>query len=430
MVLSRALGCAFLTALLVATILGVGQVHAAGIISYELSTHNVGLAAAGWAARTDDASILFRNPAGMSRLDHSQFLGGVQLLYGDLGFKLDEKTTVSGNAGGNPVGLFPAGGLFYVHNVSPDLKCGLGVLSYFGLGQEFDQGWVGRYYAEEAFLAGLTLMPSLSYKANDWLSVGAGLNAMLGMFDQKVAINNLGEMSDGRLEIGDNTWGFGANVGVLLEQSEETRFGLSYLSPVSLGFRDKPEFSGLRPILEEALRQEGLLDAELDLGMEVPQCVMASFYHELAEQWAIMGNVGWQNWKRFGKVDVTVKTDTTTTQLTDDRDYKDTWHVALGAQFRATPDWELSAGLAYDGSPVDDQDRTIDFAVGETYRLGVGAQRWVGDSIRLGGAYELGWSGDLPMDQYLGTGVYRVSGESSKTALHFFALSLEWNFGS
>jgi hypothetical protein len=48
--------------------------QAGGIELYEIATPDVGLASAGYAARAQDASPLFKNPAGMSLLPASQFL--------------------------------------------------------------------------------------------------------------------------------------------------------------------------------------------------------------------------------------------------------------------------------------------------------------------------------------------------------------------
>jgi hypothetical protein len=51
---------------------GAGAQHttqAGGISLYEIATPDVGLAAAGYAARAEDASTVFTNPAGMSRLE-------------------------------------------------------------------------------------------------------------------------------------------------------------------------------------------------------------------------------------------------------------------------------------------------------------------------------------------------------------------------
>ena len=81
-----------------------GTAHAGGISLYEFGSNDVGLAAAGYAARAQDASTVFTNPAGMSRLEKSQVLGGLQALYGNVEFSPNSATTVSGGDGGVAVG--------------------------------------------------------------------------------------------------------------------------------------------------------------------------------------------------------------------------------------------------------------------------------------------------------------------------------------
>ena len=49
---------------------------AGGLLLYEFGTAEVGLAAAGYAARAQDASTAFTNPAGMTRLEGTQVLAG------------------------------------------------------------------------------------------------------------------------------------------------------------------------------------------------------------------------------------------------------------------------------------------------------------------------------------------------------------------
>ena len=63
----------------------------------------------------------------------------------------------------------------------------------------------------------------------------------------------------------------------------------------------------------------------------MPQAVMLSDYHELNNRWAVVGNMGWQDWSEFGKVGVSL-TSQDASSLTVDRNYKDTWHVAVGCQ--------------------------------------------------------------------------------------------------
>ena len=233
-----------------------------GIALYEIGIRETGSAAAGWASRADDASTLFTNPAGMTRLEKSEFLSGGMGLYTGLRFSPDSRTTTTGTRGDTSQWL-PSGNLYYVHSLSKDLKVGVGVLGYFGLSLDYGDNWVGRYYVQSATLQGLTIQPSVAYKVTDRLSFGAGLNMMNGTLEQKVAINNIApRMMDGQLKISDNTWGYGANLGVLYELNKKTRFGLNYLSEVKLDFKDTPQFNGIGPGIFTVLRKQGPLELQ------------------------------------------------------------------------------------------------------------------------------------------------------------------------
>jgi len=403
--------------------LGAG---AGGIALYEFGSPDVGLAAAGNAARAQDASTVFTNPAGMSRLNRSQVQGGLQALYANLEFSPNASTIDAGSDGGNAVGWLPGGSLFVVQKLTPDWSAGFGALSYFGLSTKYDDNWVGRYYLQKGTLIGLTLTPAVSYPVNSRLSVGAGLNIMYGFFDNQIAVNSIGEARpDGQIQYDDNRWGCGANLGILVEPMPGTRFGLTYLSEVKLDFSAVPEFSGLGPVLSALLRSRGLITNSLDLGMTVPQMVMFSAYHELNRRWAVMGNIGWQDWSRFGQVDVGINSSDPTT-LTTTSNYNDTWHAALGMQYRPameTP-WTFSCGIADDSSAVDDDKRTVTFPMGEAWRFAVDARYAFNASLTLGAAYEFVWGGDLSVDQQRGPLAGRVAGECSNTSFNFFALNL------
>ena len=41
--------------------------------------------------------------------------------------------------------------------------------------EEYNDNWVGRYYVQKSTLVGVSIMPSVSYKATDWLSFGVAL---------------------------------------------------------------------------------------------------------------------------------------------------------------------------------------------------------------------------------------------------------------
>jgi long-chain fatty acid transport protein len=402
------------------------SVQAGGLYLYEMGNPDVGLASAGWAARAQDAATVFTNPAGMTRLEKSEILVGVQPLYLNSQFSPDANTTTSGSDGDASTWL-PAGGIYYVHNLMPKLKFGVSAAGYFGLGLEYQNNWVGRYYVQEITLQALGIQPAVAYQVTDWLSLGAGVVALYGVLEDKAAVNNLGpNQPDGRLKLEDSDLTYQASLGVLVEPRKGTRFGLRYLSEADLKFKDQATFTTLGPGLEAILGAKGLLTAKVELEFTMPNLLMFSAYHDINERWAIMGNLGWQEWSEFGLVGVSVSS-TEISNLTIDRNYNDTWHVAAGAQYRIAPPWLLTAGIAYDSSMMDDKDRTPDLPLGESWRFGMGARYNWSEQLALGLGYTLLWSGDLDMDVD-GALSGRVSGTYENTAMHFINFFISYRF--
>lgn len=384
-------------ALILFAVVCAAPAQAGGLYLYELGGQDVGLAAAGNAARAEDASTVFTNPAGMTRLTGSNVTLAAAAVYAHAEFDPGAGTgPQTGDDGGNAVGWVPGGSFFFSQQVGKDFAVGIGAFSYFGGAVDYNDAWVGRYYVQQSTLAGLTLMPAVAYRVNDMLSVGAGLNVMYGMFETEKAVHNIEPGVDGTLKLKDNEWGYGANIGALLEFDTGTRIGATYLSEVKLDFNDVPSFENLGPGLSTVLAARGLDTASIDLGITVPQCVMVSFYQKLGDRFALLGNVGWQDWSSFGKVEVGVNTADPVSLVTESN-FKDTWHGALGAQFKPIPRLLLSAGFSYDSPMFSNAYRPPSLPIGATCRYGLGTQYALNDKVKIGLDYEFSWSGDLEM---------------------------------
>ncbi len=413
--------------------LACNPVWAGGISLYEVGTADVGLASAGYSARAQDASTVFTNPAGMTRLPGDQLTLGAQMLYADLGFSIGQGTSpaLGSNNGGNPVGWFPGGGMFYSHSVSPDFKVGLAMTGNFGSAVKYDPGWVGRYRAQEGTLLGVSILPSAAWRINENLSVGASLNAMYGKLENKVAVNNI-VGADGQLQLDDNAWGLGVNAGLLYEMDRGTRFGITYNSPVNLNFGARTQWDGLGPAIRVLLATRGLLDANVDLGVTVPQGVNASFYREIDPRWAVLGSVGWQQWSKFGRVDVGVDSNNPIA-LTTSLNFKDTWHVAGGAQFRMSDAWLLNGGIAYDSGFQDNSSVALALPANAAWRFGIGGQKEESPTFNWGWSFEYLYGGSLHTN-ILGSapialgGRGDVVGSFNRVDLLFFAGNLNWKF--
>src|SRR5271170_4702010 len=309
------------------------RAFAGGFFLYELGTPDVGLASAGYAARAQDASTVFTNPAGMTMLDHSQILGAVQPLYTHLVFGPDSATTTRGTDGGQSLVPLPGGSFFLVYSVSSRLKLGFGSFAYFGGAIEYNLNWVGRYFLQGATILGFSYMPAVAYRVNDWLSVGGGLNVMLGFLREKAAVRNLVPGNDGQVKYQDYTPGVGGDIGIMLQPDEKTRIGITYLTPVDLNFSAVPHFRGVGPAVMTLLGRRGFLGSSVDLGITVPQEVMVSVYREVTDRLALLGSTNWQNWSQFGQVGIAINS-SNPSSLTQNLQYQDTWQIAAGAQYK------------------------------------------------------------------------------------------------
>jgi long-chain fatty acid transport protein len=411
---------------------------AAGLYLYELGTPDLGTAQAGQAALAQDASVVVRNPAGMTRLDRSQLTGSLYTIIPSMQFDRGSGTTLSGGNGfnaGAPIPSlssvsipFPAGGLYYVYSLSPDLKLGVGAASAYGGGMNYGKEWAGRYTVEKSQLLSATLNPGFAYRVNDWLSIGAGFSVNYALLSQTTAVNNLAEgLPDGRLKFKADDWGFGGNAGVLLEPNAQMRFGLTYRSPIDMSYTDRIRFTNLGPGLRRVLERGGVVGGETTLDQTNPQTVMASWYYAVTKKAALMGNFGWQNWEQYSDLGISVSSDTTERNIQANQHFHDTWHQAIGAQYRIAPPWLLSAGFAHDSAPVSKFHRTPTAPFDENFRFGVGLQYDWSERMTVGAAYEfldLGNAEITNLQRPAGT----LQGEYSTNYVHFVALNVIWKF--
>ncbi len=403
------------------------QACAGGIMLYEIGTDNTGLANAGAAARAQGPSTIASNPAGMSYLPGTQITGGLQVLYGNLSFNRDGNTNGTGSNSGNALDPIPGGSFFISHELDEHWSVGFGNYADFGLAANYDNDWSGRYFAQNASLAGLSFVPSVAYRFNEQWSVGVGVKAMYGMLQAQTAIDRtpfgLTDRADGQFKYKDNDWGFGANVGVIYAPQSGTRIGLAYTSKVDLEFEDGLDVKGNGPLLT---RLDGT-DTRLD--MTVPQTVTLSLFQQLDPQWALLASVNWQDWSEFGDVAVQVDTSAVGAQSTTiDGHYKDTWQLALGAQYQATRQLLWNVGVAYDSSAVSDGNRTFSVPMGESWRIATGATYALNKDTDINVSWALVWLGDMPVDQTKTTSGTRTSGQFDNAWIQAVTGNMTWRF--
>jgi long-chain fatty acid transport protein len=310
-----------------------GGAVASGFALVEQSASGLGNAFAGGAASAEDASTVFFNPAGMSRLSGKQIVVAAHLITPSAKF-----TDASGVAsGGDAGGMAVVPNAYFTMEAKPGLHVGLGVNAPFGLQTEYDANWIGRNQALLSKIQTVNINPSVAYQVNDALSVGVGLDY------QHISgelTNSLGIPGTVVVKGTDNQWGY--NLGALFNVNSSTRIGVAYRSAISYTLSGTVASSPL--------------NGPVTLDVKLPDSFSLSGFHQYSDQWDVMADITFTGWSSFKQVKVLDATAATITNTVEN--WKDTVRVSLGTTHHYNSQWLVRAGLAYDQAPVKDEFRT------------------------------------------------------------------------
>lgn len=304
----------------------------------------------------------------MTRLPDHMFTGGLQALGGEINYQLDNDHLRSP---GNVMQLTPNASGFYSQKLSDDWYAGLGLYGNYGLGIDYGH-WAGDRLIKKSTMVAMTLSPSLAYKLNERLSVGASANINYGFLSLTRNVDNGDEKET------DHDWAMSYRLGLLMQLTDQTRAGITWNSKTDYQFtiNGKARFPALSNVQ---------YDLPLSAQVRAPQQIMTSLVHDINTQWSVMGDLGWQDWSQFGAPQITLngQTPDKTNRM------KDTWHTAVGVQYRPTVQWRLNAGVAFDSSPYGDQSNAaMTLPTGDEWRFGTGAQYQITPASNIGFAVE------------------------------------------
>lgn len=368
--------------------------HAAGFALIEQSVSGMGTAYAGAAATADTVDTLYFNPAGITRLPGNRAGAAVHLVLPQTEFNNDGTSFALGGAripggdGGDAGGLAAVPHAYLSHQLNDRTWFGLAINAPFGLTTEYDSDWVGRYHAIKSEVKTVNINPSLAYKASNQVNLALGLSAMYlkGEFSNAIdfgtlnlipaALGGLGGalgpigpgQADGKSTIEGDSWGFGYNIGVLFEPTEDTRIGIHYRSKVDQDIQGDVKFR-----LPNSALAGTFSNADIKADVQLPANASLSAFHQINSEWAVMADYTWTEWSsipalRF-EFDNGLPDNVTTF------DWKNTYRVSLGATVRPSDsDWTYRYGVAYDESPVQSAaTRSARLPDSDRIWLGVGA---------------------------------------------------------
>jgi long-chain fatty acid transport protein len=365
-------------------------------------------------AEAADPSVLFYNPAGMTRLDGTRASGVLTVVMPSTKFTDQGSTTSFGlSTGGGNTDKFAKTTVvphaYLTHKLSNDLSLGFAMFVPFGSKTEYDSDWAGRYTALSTELTTIALNPSIAFKLSPKVSIGAGITAQYldgklqkgAVVQQQVAtiaqaqpgvpvsviraavMNQLGGLIkqvsgnpaySGGVEVQGDDWGFGFNLGLMYEYDKDTRFGIAYRSAVKHKLKGDatwnvatavsnltttlgPYVGG--PAAAAALLKAGLTDRYTDsaAGLEIttPESLSFNFYKK-HERFGVMGDLTWNRHSRFKELRIDFANSLPDSNTPEN--WTDTLRASLGVTYQWSDALTLRGGLAIDQSPVTPRNRT------------------------------------------------------------------------
>lgn len=441
----------------IALALGAGHAAGAGFALQENSGSGLGNAFAGGAAAAEDASTIWANPAGMSKIGSMQVAGALYLITPSMKFSnvasLPAAQQTLGGDGGDAGGLNVVPNMFAVFPIDKQWSFGIGVNAPFGLVTEYDSDWLGRFQGIKSDIKTININPAISWKPVEGFAIGVGANyqqvkatftqnvnysgallqaaALAGIAPGSATFNAIaaatpGLQSSGNIDADDWAWGW--NIGILWDIDRNNRLGLHYRSSIKYDASGTATFVNpalptlpptLAPVvagLAAAVNTRQLFNTGITSQIELPQIFNISYFGKLNNQWDLMADVQYTGWDSIQHLTF-VRTDGTVLSDTPEL-WSNAWRYSVGVNYHHDDKWMFRGGFAYDQTPVGEAERTprlpddsrIWLAAGVQYKMD---RQWVFD---LGLAY--GWaSGNVPIHQNAGStatyglidGTYKVN---------------------
>lgn len=360
---------------LAALVCAQGSAQAGAFGLREQSATGQGLSFAGVASGSGGGSSLFWNPATIGLIPgfQSEWHAAAIIPRSEITpvFTLPAGLAALGPSG--DIGLDAVVPSSYTsYQLNDRWTIGFSTNAPFGLATKPNPIWAGQLYARTTSVFSFEAGPSVAYRVNDWLTVGAGVRAQYFKVRYFSAIGpsptfpspfapSAGLEGDG--------WGFGYSLGAVLTPFAGTTIGIGFRSAVEHELDGQFQYAGI----------------PIRAGLVLPETVSVGLSQRFTDAFTLHATAEWTNWSRLGFPRVYGPTGALFGPIPAlPLDYDDGWFFSVGGEYRLNPAWTLRAGLGYEISPIDVENRSP--------RLPDADRIW----LSLGATYN--WSDQLSFD--------------------------------
>ncbi|WP_413674156.1 OmpP1/FadL family transporter [Massilia cellulosiltytica] len=343
-------------------------------------------------AEAADASTIFANPAGLSRLEGRQIVGGVTAVvphstFQDAGSTRFTKTSTGGVKSQDDYApsVVAAPTLYYSQKIDSQWTAGVGVFVPYGTKLDYDDNWSGRYSLTNIKLESININPSVAFRLSEQHSFGFGISVehMKASLRQGVDVPGsiaaaqaagsgaalvrqiaslggnpaaLATAGDAHAGVDGKDWGYGFNVGYLYSPTPDTRFGIAYRSSIKhelkggavWDFSTVTSDTVVNKVLQGASHH---VNSAARVDVSTPETLSLNAFHQFDAKWAGMADVTWTRNSRMQDINIQF-VGTNEGDLVIRQQWKNTVRVALGANYALNDAVTLRGGIAHDDAPV------------------------------------------------------------------------------
>jgi long-chain fatty acid transport protein len=387
---------------------------------------DMGMAGAGRAAMSLDASAVAANPAAIAGLADSTVTAAAMPLELDFEFHGSDATPASAT---NHQGISTVPALYAVYR-SDRLTLGVGAYSYLGLSFDAGNQWEGRRVIEQAGLTTLNIAPAVAWRATDRLSIGASVAAQVAEPEARFALSNdsmlygpPAGLADSQVELSGRSWATGGQLGLTYQATDALRLGLAWTAPVDHSVPLDITAKGLHPVLATLMPPDGA--AKLDFTL--PQQLLLGACHQLDSRTLVALGLAWQDWSTFGESKLKLPGSSSPMIAGG---LQDTWGASIGARRTFGDDWAGSIGLGYESNPATKSGVPAYFPVAEQWVIAAGAERRINDALRLRAELSVILQGDANVEQLTHPlplpGIPQLTGKYEDTRVYMIALAADF----
>jgi long-chain fatty acid transport protein len=365
--------------------------------------------AAAVTAHGDSPSMIFFNPALISKLDGTRAEIGTTLLFPSTEYN----GANTGQHAGTKDSVFAPSTFFATHRITDAITIGLGVFTPFGLGTDWGETWEGRYLATNSEMITVNANPVAAFRVSPNLAVAAGLD-ILYLDAQLEKMIPVGAFDVRQKFRGDGT-GVGFNVGLLYTPTNKISLGVSYRSEIKVGVAGEGTFDIQIP-------GTPLTNSPGKTSIRLPQQVSAGISYSGLEPLTIEAGVRWEDWSSFRSLDMSFENGNS---ISTPKNWKSTFAYNIGARYRINESVSILAGYLFGDNPVPDD--TLDPAIpdSDSHYFSVGTELSFGKfRVDLSYAYQL--MEDRIKSNLAGGGP--IANGKYSSDLHLAAVSLAYSF--